>query len=986
VEEILAGRYDKLMNWGELLASGDSGVAREIVHDLCLYLMLTRPNFGEIANLDGYLYTSLRHMYLSRVARLSREALRFVSVSDFDSFAFAVASMEGSRSVDLQNDLRQICSYAVWRKPSLKGFSYFILHFFHGYLPREIAEIACLPVAAIYNKLKVSRTELRAHLAGSDKLRPIRQTAPPTPNLAVNVVSTSVLFLEVRQSILDARTLSCLPEEDLLAHYTNLAGTPLPSALLSHIVSCERCLALIDSHFGRPTLKDRDALDGFDRSLRPKDSTKDRPGHSAVEVMLRSIAWQRDRVFQHRPAALSIAVNGRIIALHDIQGLQSRLAARIERPQSVEFVEVFSDQNVRLAMLPIDSAPPDGAHTVVHRNPLSDGRWLNLELIFDGLGMQTSVTYFDPALSPNAQTESDEVAGENMEFPLPLFVPADVLTSDRVGLAERIHRFLRLFSLPAWSLGAIGVACVTGYVVHRHAQATLDANSILSRSIGAEIAGLHGTAEHRIVSIQETSSNGQVVNGVVDLWKDGDTGRYTRRLFDVRHHLIATTWQEREGGTISSILSGDGAVSIADRELASNDLWKQDLSPRAFQTIAGSKFHSSKTEGGYQLATSTPAESGLHLTSAVLVVDRSFTPVSETLSIQNGVGVREIRLVLTTYERRPLSAVPSGAFSSAIVTGKLSETRDHAAAPDSRALSTGPLLVSLEIATLNELHLLGADVGEPIDIARTSDGRIRVYGSVADVSRRTQIISRLKGVPNSYLLSIQLQSPNSRSVIPLSRPTLILPSDGVYNVRRSEAPADEILIRHFIARGMSESDARAAATRFSQEVFGHAQRAHQHAYALHRLGSSFSITDLHAVEENLQQQWSAMVAGHASSLEHELSALKDQLHQVSSHPDAPTVFRSGDLAIQTLPVFAQAADQLLRETRDCDRIIGIAFSSAGSRNTPEDPDLLLSNAMSSIPLREATEMVDFATQLSGWRDLKNGPSVSTDQHLREPKQ
>src|SRR5271156_2283865 len=92
IDQLLAGRYGQLMQWGAVLTRGDAGKAEEIVQELCLYFTLTQPDLSTVANLDGYLYTSLRHIYLSALARSSREALRFVSVAEFDSFEFAVAA------------------------------------------------------------------------------------------------------------------------------------------------------------------------------------------------------------------------------------------------------------------------------------------------------------------------------------------------------------------------------------------------------------------------------------------------------------------------------------------------------------------------------------------------------------------------------------------------------------------------------------------------------------------------------------------------------------------------------------------------------------------------------------------------------------------------------------------------------------------------------------------------------------------------------
>src|SRR5271168_4789505 len=145
VDQLLASRYNQLLQWGAVLTRGDTGKTEEIVQELCLYFTLTKPDLSGVANLDGYLYTALRHIYLSSLARSSREALHFVSVAEFDSFASALTGNSAGDPLQRQNDLRRICAYAVWRKESSKSASYFILHFFHGYGRREIAELACLP-------------------------------------------------------------------------------------------------------------------------------------------------------------------------------------------------------------------------------------------------------------------------------------------------------------------------------------------------------------------------------------------------------------------------------------------------------------------------------------------------------------------------------------------------------------------------------------------------------------------------------------------------------------------------------------------------------------------------------------------------------------------------------------------------------------------------------------------------------------------------
>ena len=70
-ERMLEEYYGKLQNWGAVLTRGDHAMAQEIVHDLCLHFTVAKPDLSEVINLDGYLYTCLRHIYLSALARSS---------------------------------------------------------------------------------------------------------------------------------------------------------------------------------------------------------------------------------------------------------------------------------------------------------------------------------------------------------------------------------------------------------------------------------------------------------------------------------------------------------------------------------------------------------------------------------------------------------------------------------------------------------------------------------------------------------------------------------------------------------------------------------------------------------------------------------------------------------------------------------------------------------------------------------------------------
>jgi len=110
-EQVLESYYGQLMAWGTLLTRANVGQAQDVVHDFYLHLTLTKPDQSGVANLDGYLYKSLRHIYLSGLARSSREALQFTSIAEFDSVQFALAPNRLGDPLQRQNDLRKVCCY-----------------------------------------------------------------------------------------------------------------------------------------------------------------------------------------------------------------------------------------------------------------------------------------------------------------------------------------------------------------------------------------------------------------------------------------------------------------------------------------------------------------------------------------------------------------------------------------------------------------------------------------------------------------------------------------------------------------------------------------------------------------------------------------------------------------------------------------------------------------------------------------------------------
>lgn len=991
-EQVLERYYGQLMEWGTLLTRGDDGKARDLVHDFCLHFTVTKPDLSSVSNLDGYLYKSLRNIYLSSLAQSSREALQLVNIAEFDSIQLALVPRQAGDPLQRQNDLRRICCYSVWRKAQTKSASYFILRYFHGYHHREIAELACTTLAEIYSKFREFRIEVLSYLKEPGKLQFTSQEAPTSPTLHWTPLSSPDLFKELRMTILDARLGSCLSEEELVARYHSEHPKPISCSLLSHIVSCERCLAFVDNHLQRPTLKDREPLDGIGNTSDSSGAKAGKPTKMAREKLLWSVRRHRTEVLEHRPRTLSIAVDGRILASHDVQAQRNAQSARIERPENADFVEVFSEQGIRFALLSIGDSPPEGPHGLTQRVVLSDDRWLDLNLSFDGLGLNIEVVYFDPAL---ASAFVEEENSDALVRVLPRSRTTDmargsVLSWPRASAwLASIRPFLRR-AIPshaiAWLLVIACVFCMGGYFALRNPRPpspALSAREVLNHSIQVETASLDGQTEHQVLRFKDTSADGRVLQqGAIDLWRDGDGKRHMRRLYDTRHRLIAAEWKQRNGELGQYQKPKDEQPSGKGHQLMADDLWKQDVSSSAFRDLGVKNVQVRSTTDGFELTASEPDVSHPQLLSAMLVLDSHFHPIREEMRVRSGADVHEVHFVETAYERRPTSSVPDAIFDPAD-EGFVSKA--DSAPP--RPASTEVQLTELGIAALYQLNALSADTSQPIEVEQTSDGRVRVSGTIADDQLKQEILSRLKLLDNRQLLQVQLTSRGDAQRHD-NAPQPVTGTLSVYELSEAKPPADAALRTYFQAQGLSGEPLDAAVSGFSQEALEHAQRALQSAAALSRLSSTFQAADLREISLSSQEEWTDMAAKHAAAVEAELRALHEQLGHLSPSVQQSPGANDADAVPENAQQFKSATNQLLLKIQSLNRNVGSIFASSQSPDAPSvHIESLVIATDSAIPLRQAAEIADFASQLNaaGKTALMNRQDSRADkQHPSEP--
>lgn len=740
-EKIVECYYPRLLEWAEYLTREGQARSEDIVHDLYLYMALAKPDLSHVENLDNYLYQSLRHVYLAAVTRAARESLQTVTTADFDSIRLVLWARPNGDILQQQNELRRICCYATWRKAQMKGASYFVLRFFHGYTLHEIATIAGLPLSTIQPKLSEARADVRAYIADSHHVRLVGKVTPPEPVELWNPISWPKLFLELRSMILNARVGECLSEWELAKYFRSAVPMPVPTARLSHIASCEQCLALIDSIFQRPTLKDREPLDGVDG---PNGTHADDMGSRSRSALLRRVESLRKEVYDHRPQILSIAVNGKIVASLDIQAQRNGLSAHTEGFVEAPFVEVLSEQGLQLALLWFDEMPPQGSSSRKRRVCLSDDRWVDLEISFDGEGLKAEAVYFAPELAAAGEPailEADEGFGQDA-----VLLEADTSvqnfesrhlsssSAENETLARSCSRKLQMLSgllaacLRTWFnahklamnpifttalvLAAGSVLC---FLIWWHQPPNLSANALLIR------AEKWDSAQHN-----------PVMPGVIYQKVQIRIGKRTVNREIYRDAQGVRTLRHQE-------LASDDAL-LRDK-LASADVdWNQPLSASNYQDWHDHqrvREDSIARAGSHLLSLTTRLPDGPVREQTLTVRDSDFHPVERTIRFRDD---EQVEIAELSYEELPWSKINPNLFNPIApakgMTSLPSLPQKVFSMPSEGQLDDAELSARL---VLNQLH---ADTGEQIEIERNPSG-IEVKGVVETEQRRRELDDRL---------------------------------------------------------------------------------------------------------------------------------------------------------------------------------------------------------------------------------------------------
>jgi len=633
-EHLFTERYDGLRVWAIRLTDQESA-ADDLVQDTFVQWMLSRTRLEEI-EIPMATYpccaTCTSHEMNRAVQRLQETTL---SIADCDSGHLGWTAIEPPRRMQASEDLHQICAYACFRKESSKAGSVLILRFFHNYFRTEIVSVMNSSRNCIDEWQRVARREAKSFMNRPGGLRFVNGDAPARHPVRY-LRSDCDLMVDLRQLIFNSCRGECLTHKDLGEAYADSDET-LTTAKLAHLVSCSKCLDIVNKLLGLPLLAER--YDAPDRQEPPNDAIGGGTSTDGPTELKRKLAHRLRETHEHKPQELRIAVNGVLVSSMKVSSELSELDLNLAPEDPIDFVETLSEHGIQLLFFSINLTGL--RYDQWAWIELSDSRLLAASYQEES-GPRLHVVYRDPAAT-EAQAAQEIPETKALSSPVTVVSHQGVLGESNVGAQRGISAWVRLTNTlrgmvrrssdhkaaqtplsknpdrgsagpiffrslnesgnrqhSRWRLALIVLACVVvagGFLFFKASLLRqLNATVLLERATLAEQVA-QKTPErisHRMINLEERRGpHGPIAaRPRIEIWQHHANGNSARRLYDDSSRLIAAAWQKSDG---SRTVFHHGARPRSETALAApgdlllnlDDMWQLEPSAQSFAALVG---------------------------------------------------------------------------------------------------------------------------------------------------------------------------------------------------------------------------------------------------------------------------------------------------------------------------------------------------------------------------------------------------------------
>lgn len=984
-EELFLERYDRLMKWALHLAGNDKQAAEDLLQDAFVQFTFSRPEISGINNVESYIYGILRHLHLSQIRKAANRQWQQFTLLECDSAEIGLRRSNILNDLQVRDELRGICEFACFRKESSKAASVLILRFFHGYYPREIADVLNNSIQTVKVWLHTARSEAKTNLNDPEKLRFLRAEKPKQkPDIKQyddSAGDTAAILAELRRTIFNSISGQHLTEDrrkELYGKSIDEIAAALSVGELAHLVSCAPCLDNVNTTLDLPLLADRYPTDMIGKDSNKNDPSGGSPGPrggdgggsgssngpDAGELM----RMRAREVFEHFPRELQVAVNGYVHTAQKVNSAKSEFSLSLGDGGAIDFIEIYGGQQTRLMLMPVAAPPPEGPLELRESIELSENRRLDLQLIFGSPKPTLQVIYSDPTFVPDdvhasfANLELSEINRLSSDSVREAVVThtSQTANSDLRNPDPRISTLLapdkpsRWFDLRSWlnpfRLTVAFAALLVSFGLIYFNQPTtisppLTAEDVLGKARTTE-AGMIASADkavHRNYQVEEWSGGSLRSRKRVDQWTKTDAS--AQRVYDEAGKMIAGEWSDSKVRRVYT----QGRKLVTTEISARPDVSTTGPEP----TVSGfTEFvRSYKTQEDFSLEeapktytivykndSAEPAKMPGQLLLASLTLDRqNYAPLSQLIVLQIGDETREYRISDVRVEQKPLAGLSPLVFlpEEELLRGAINVLKPlEITVPSPATLDptisdpnkAAPVMATLEteVEVFRALDAVNALSGDQITVTRLADGRLRVTGIVDTTSRKTEILNALSPIKNASGLSVDIQTAaEAAKKIRPSNSGENITLDSVTAQVEQFLPVEPELRAYFAKKGIAGDELNAGIRNYAGAVRDRSRALRRNALALKQLAERFSPAEMEQLDPAKRDQWKALLRSKAAAVAGDVRSLDSQLSAVGLSAGGGD---SGGLDVRDASDLSKAAQRLFGLAAACDAQVGQSFS------------------------------------------------------------
>jgi DNA-directed RNA polymerase specialized sigma24 family protein len=862
IERVFIDHYKLVLGWARQVTHGNTEEAEDLVQELYVRLvqMKSEPELLDDAHFRGYVRRALNNLYISRKLRQGRDAISRLTVVEFDSLAFALASVDRSRLLYVRSDLARICEYVLMRRKTSKAATAFIMRFLLGYLPTEVMALMGIGRKALEALLLTSRLEAKAYIERPGVLRFLNRYEKKTPTFPNFLPEDSdELFAELQRRIFSEREGDCSIFEIIATRYHGTSNGVLSMEEAAHLGSCRLCLGNAGTILGIPDLAPRmfsnmEAAGGSEPPT-PREEEDD----------LKKLHRKSREIFEHRPKKLHIAVDGEIRAVQTIKGTTSEFQIKLPPFSQPGFVEILSEQGARLLYLDLrgDSEPFAIKQTQID---FSEERLLTVGLsLLDGIPV-IDVSYYDPL----ADVEPDQTPTATASIPMTVStipLPAGVFTRKErsgVGISSiltMLKRLLRLKLLVGIAIPLL-VCLMLGLRLHKPKNAiTVTAAAVLAQSAENSLRAIPAQgAKHSTYSVDVLVDGEGVESGKVDSLRDANSPRAAIHLLSGSGRLLAGKWTDANGKISKYQAAAPARSEIGGERLVSDDFWMHPPDPADFNALAGKDqpLLLSTTKDGYDVAfTRNPAEGRATVIEAHLALAaQTLRPVAETFRVQHGAERRDYTFRELSYDILQPDEVRDQDFqpvTETVMRGQRSFLPPHRASDQTQLV-----LGVLEILSREE-----EGIERSVDLERQSDGSLELSGVLSLSAQRQQLVHAIRSLSRGSQVRLDLHIPDEQNRIAQTGDSVVELLSPV-SVGSGQHPAfDDLLRSVYEAQGYAgeELDQRVRAS--ENEMIARGAQLQRETWQVGNVGAQyFSQAEIETMTFDEKTRWLSLLAQH----------------------------------------------------------------------------------------------------------------------------